>query len=489
MKANLSLMGGLILSALLLWPAAEGRSQARPAQEENVYLIKAFNCTHEPTERLLTGFRVRGMKGIVTALHGIADCKRVTASRKGLLLDQPLSVDKVDVDRDAALLSSPQLKSAEGGLEVAGEVIWGSVGTLKVYGHPYGIGNIETSLSVRQPPLKPLKDLVPAAPRADLMKRRSPNHLIQVLNLQGNILPGHSGAPILDSQGRVVAVANGGLKGGLAGISWAVPFRDIEWKDVGKELEELVLLDPNILFATEASGAAPSEDPESDACERLIRENMAELPAVPDAPSLAGLAGTLNQKRNFKAAICAATRAIRLNSKPAVLAVAYAHRAYAHINMDNPDQAIKDADTAIKIDAGLPIAHAYRCTAYNRIDRYAQAIVDCTEAIRLDPELAVAHANRGGAHLLRKEFDEAIRDTTKAIEINPRYRIAYTNRGRAYEGKKDYAAALKDHSAAIKIEPGNATLYEIQANVYDKLGEKLLAEKDRDTAKKLKQKK
>ena len=35
---------------------------------------------------------------------------------------------------------------------------------VKVYGHPYGISSLETTLTLRNPPLRPLKDLVPAAP-------------------------------------------------------------------------------------------------------------------------------------------------------------------------------------------------------------------------------------------------------------------------------------------------------------------------------------
>lgn len=61
------------------------------AQQENVYLIKMFDCTYKPIQRSQTGFRARGLKGIVTALHGVADCQKITASsRKGPLLEQTL---------------------------------------------------------------------------------------------------------------------------------------------------------------------------------------------------------------------------------------------------------------------------------------------------------------------------------------------------------------------------------------------------------------
>lgn len=256
----------LFIASLLLTPSLL-------AQESNVYLIKMFDCAYKPVERSQTGFRVRSVKGLVTALHGVADCRRITASSKeGLFLDQPLTIRKIDSDRDVALLSSPQLDGADdGGFDVAGSIAWESPGTVKVYGHPYGIGSLETTLSLRNPPLKQLRDLLPATPLSILKERRSPNHLISVLNLQGDLLPGHSGAPILDLHGRVVAVASGGLKEGFVGISWAIPFHDIEWDGAGSKLKVLSQLDPNVLFAADALPVMVAEESENDFCGQLYR--------------------------------------------------------------------------------------------------------------------------------------------------------------------------------------------------------------------------
>ena len=44
-----------------------------------------------------------------------------------------------------------------------------------------------------------------------------------ILHLNGPLVPGLSGAPILDSTGKVVGVGDGGLERGAASISWAVP--------------------------------------------------------------------------------------------------------------------------------------------------------------------------------------------------------------------------------------------------------------------------
>src|ERR1044071_9832439 len=48
------------------------------AQNKYVYSVKIAVCKFMPTSlRSQTGFRVRGIKGIVTALHGVADCNDI----------------------------------------------------------------------------------------------------------------------------------------------------------------------------------------------------------------------------------------------------------------------------------------------------------------------------------------------------------------------------------------------------------------------------
>jgi len=50
-----------------------------------------------------------------------------------------------------------------------------------------------------------------------------PSLSLEILNIEANLVPGHSGAPIIDHQGRVVGVADGGLEDGAVGICWGIP--------------------------------------------------------------------------------------------------------------------------------------------------------------------------------------------------------------------------------------------------------------------------
>jgi hypothetical protein len=261
----------IILGVLLLmgsWNAVAVRAQA-----EHVYLVKVFKCAHEPAERTQTGFRVSGLNGVITALHGIVDCPEIRVqSKKGLLLFEPLKIASVDIDHDLATITSQELgrKDLEG-LEPARDIQWASLRSVKVFGHPYGIAALETTLNIRNPPLTGLKDLLPPLDLEQIRLRGSPNHLIRVLNLQGTLLPGDSGAPILDSANRVIAIANGGLREGFSQICWAVPFQDIEWEDVksNSRLKKLEKSDVATLFAFETktvTTVAEAKDADDEFC-------------------------------------------------------------------------------------------------------------------------------------------------------------------------------------------------------------------------------
>jgi hypothetical protein len=198
------------------------------SQQQHIYLITADG------KAALTGFRANGTKGIITALHGVVGAKTITASSsKGRILRKPLTIAKFDLARDLALLSSPELEAlGDDGLAVGLGIDWQTLREVAVIGYPIGIDlkEIRSMLKVRQPPLDTLNNLLDPKTRLNLAKRGSPNPSIKVLNLQGPLLPGHSGAPILDSQDRVVAVGNGGLRGGTVGHGWAVQLLEVKWE-------------------------------------------------------------------------------------------------------------------------------------------------------------------------------------------------------------------------------------------------------------------
>ena len=120
----------------------------------------------------------------------------------------------------------------------------------KVYvvGHPYGMYNQLTTvdMSIRISPTAELRTMIPFAESRNLLaNRKSPDLSIQVLSIEGHLVPGHSGAPIFNSENQVIGVGNGGLQGGTTEIVWAIPWHDISWTSIDQVQERLQNLAEN----------------------------------------------------------------------------------------------------------------------------------------------------------------------------------------------------------------------------------------------------
>jgi hypothetical protein len=67
----------------------------------------------------------------------------------------------------------------------------------------------------------------------------------------GHLLPGHSGAPLLDGAGRVVAIADGGLERGGVEINWAIPAQLLTQLEKSSESPDFTPPHADILFAAD----------------------------------------------------------------------------------------------------------------------------------------------------------------------------------------------------------------------------------------------
>ena len=102
-----------------------------------------------------------------------------------------------------------------------------------------------------------LRDMIPDAVRVELQKVGFPSVDLEILRLEGHLLPGHSGGPIFDRDGKVVAVANGGLEHGAASISWGIPTAALERLRSSKQsVPQVPVQRVTTLFAASLESAA-----------------------------------------------------------------------------------------------------------------------------------------------------------------------------------------------------------------------------------------
>jgi hypothetical protein len=222
-----------------------------------VYRIHVASNPYSGKPIVQTGFRLKGTKGIITALHGVADGEGISASNDFGESFLKLWIFQVDVDNDVAILASDGLLKLEAdGFAWTRAIEAGQ--SLRAIGNPLGIKTYDKSVIVGRPPLKKLNDLITPKSSEAFLERKSPLSTIDVINIEGTLMPGTSGAPLLDSKKRVLGVVDGGiigvLEGGIIGadICWAIPIDKIKWKRVEDErqrLDELSRVDPRGLFA------------------------------------------------------------------------------------------------------------------------------------------------------------------------------------------------------------------------------------------------
>jgi hypothetical protein len=229
------------LVVLLLLPVSSFAQVSLRAQEDVDYIYKVISAGCPGGQLSQTGFRVQGVAGIVTALHGIAGCRTITAHGRFHSYSD-LKVGGIDLRKDVALLTRTDMDGSQGLLPVQSQQRMQEVAQpgarLTVVGYPDGIkGQATTHLNAR--PIRPLRDLVPAEAVELLTTRGSPSPDTAVLFIEGHLIPGHSGAPVMDAQGRVVAVGDGGISKGTVEHGWAIPWPSIEWTNPGALASEL----------------------------------------------------------------------------------------------------------------------------------------------------------------------------------------------------------------------------------------------------------
>ncbi len=96
-----------------------------------------------------------------------------------------------------------------------------------------------------------------------------------------------------------------------------------------------------------------------------------------------------------------------------------------------------------------------------RLDQgdYDRALRDFDTAIRLDPKNARAFGGRGRGRAMRQEYDKAIQDFTEAIRLDPSRGWAFNDRGFIYLRTGSWSAALADFDEAIRLDPRETQAY------------------------------
>jgi tetratricopeptide (TPR) repeat protein len=114
---------------------------------------------------------------------------------------------------------------------------------------------------------------------------------------------------------------------------------------------------------------------------------------------------------------------------------------------------LADMDRAIALDPRRDRLYYIRANAKAALNDRAGAIADYTQDIALNPRRASAYYNRANVRYKSGDFSQALTDYDRAIAIDPKQVAVYYNRANVKYRLQDYRGSIDDYSRAIGLDP------------------------------------
>lgn len=324
---------------------------------------------------------------------------------------------------------------------------------------------------------------------------------------------GWSGCPVLNANGKVVAVVSSGNDVDTSG--YLVPSNNLKVLLTEKEHVKIQPLSAwqkrlDVLTATEYELYERSRW-----YKRVIIKTRVVWHGI--LGTFYGIHATIKRTSgDYTSAIAIYNKIISAKLTP-FLGLAYSSRGMAMCGLENFKKAIDDVNQAILLEPEddsvyFRRGHINLMYAKYKVDqgklkkarsRFQDAINDLTEAINLNPEIAKYYNLRGWTKYLlgqvetqkgnRKEskklFQAAISDGDEALHLeikNDKFRSAtYHTRGAAKAGLGNHQEAIEDFNECLRLKPKEALYYHDRGVSNDAFGQHEAAKADFAKAKEL----
>ncbi|MEE4300910.1 MAG: serine protease [Pseudomonadales bacterium] len=174
-----------------------------------------------------SGFAWPDEEHVVATLHAVAGCRLLIVANESGTAQSFATLGNVNLEGDLALLDLAQPLGITPLRHV--EAVPADLRRpYHLWGYPQ---NLQRILRVDARFGEGLRSVMPLGEAFAGLRgfedfftdRTYPKPSAQVLRVTSTFNPGHSGAPILDAEGRVVAIADGTLLGGFRDLNWSIP--------------------------------------------------------------------------------------------------------------------------------------------------------------------------------------------------------------------------------------------------------------------------
>jgi tetratricopeptide (TPR) repeat protein len=254
-------------------------------------------------------------------------------------------------------------------------------------------------------------------------------------------LPGHSGGPVWNDKGEVIAIHGQGD----VDTKLEKTMNDEVRVKTGFNLGITVNTFTKLATATGIGGYTPV--------------TVAAKPKPVD--DLIASAISKERKGDYRGMLADMNRAIAIDSQQAQL---YFIRGVAKHWLKDKKGALADYNRAIQLDPKDGNAYIWRGYLKFFTDDKQGAFADHNRAIQLDPNNSLFYLARGDL----KSFTDkqgALVDLNRAIQLNPNNFLFYVARGAVKSFLKDNQGTLADFNRAIQLNPNYAKTYMLRSNL------------------------
>lgn len=224
-------------------------------------------------------------------------------------------------------------------------------------------------------------------------------------------------------------------KEGYVPVNYAYAELRISPSDKPMVADFVLRIKPQATAATQSPAAQPAQDAEAQKAMSLLTSGKVDE------------------------AIAAFTKAVEASPNNAVL---HHNLAVAYEKKDDPEQARKHYQEAIRLKPDFGEAYLALGNSYMSERKYDEAIAALKKATELLPQNYEAFYNLGACYADTSKFTEAEAAFRKASEISPKEPIAHYHLGMALYGQSKNAEAKVEFQKYLELNPNAADKQDVE---------------------------
>lgn len=174
----------------------------------------------------------------------------------------------------------------------------------------------------------------------------------------------------------------------------------------------------------------------------------------------------------------AAFQDINASLKVSPSAELYTNRGVINQFMNDGVNAMRDYQSAIKMDSTYSLAYFNAANVYFHTRHFRQALDYYSKTVKYNPKDESAFLNRAITKVMLRDTKGALEDFKSAISLSPHSAHMYFNRGNLYATIEQFENAEKDYTKSLALQPDDAMVLKRRADVRGKLGQRENAIKD-----------